>query len=258
MSLKKGDFIEIEYTGRIKDGNIIFDTTDEKTAKENKVYNENMKYGPAVICLGEKQLLPGLDNYIIGKEPDKYEVELNPEDAFGKKSAKLLRLIPMKIFRKQNINPFPGLEVNIDGMLGIVRSVSGGRVIVDFNHPLAGRDLVYNIKINKIITDTKKKLSSVLRLELNLQDADIEINDKKAIIHIDLQKELLDQIKTRLLSLIPEIKEIEFIKPEKKKPEEEAGEDKGKQIKKKEIKKEKKPESAVADDVLKELEGNSE
>ncbi|EFK97351.1 peptidylprolyl isomerase FKBP-type, partial [sediment metagenome] len=48
---------------------------------------------------------------------------------------------------KDSIRPMPGLPVNIDGMYGIIRTVAGGRVIVDFNHPLSGKEIVYNSKL---------------------------------------------------------------------------------------------------------------
>ena len=149
--ISKKDFIEIEYEGKLKDEDIIFDTTDEKTAKEQGLANEKSEFGPIVICVGEGQVLAGLDKALEGKEPGDYTVELNPEDAFGKKDAKLIKMIPHSVFRKQNIQVQPGLQVNVDGMIGLIRRVGGGRCLVDFNHPLSGKELVYKIKINKII-----------------------------------------------------------------------------------------------------------
>jgi len=92
--VSKKDFIEVEYTGKIKDGNIIFDTTDEKVAKENNL-EANSDYGPVVICIGEQQLLKGLDKNLEGKDIGKeYDIDIDPEDGFGKKNAKLIQLIP--------------------------------------------------------------------------------------------------------------------------------------------------------------------
>ncbi len=62
MNVKIKDFIEIEYTGKLKAEDIIFDTTDEKLAKENNIHQENSNYGPTIICLGENQILKGLDD----------------------------------------------------------------------------------------------------------------------------------------------------------------------------------------------------
>ncbi|MBD3203524.1 hypothetical protein GF327_04470 [Candidatus Woesearchaeota archaeon] len=243
MALKKGDFIEIEYTGKTDDEEV-FDTTDKKTAEENEIFDERIHYGPIIVCLGENHLLEGLEKFIIGKKTGEYKVNLKPEEAFGKKSAKLLRLLPRKIFRKEEIDPYPGLEVNIDGMAGIVRNVSGGRVIVDFNHPLASKNLYYDIKINKKIQDTKQKIESIFRLELNLSEVEIDIKGDKAIIYLEIPAEIKEKVRERLSETIKEIKEVEFKSPEDKTQKKEEGikkekkeKDKNKPKKKKETKK---------------------
>ncbi len=174
-TIKKHDFVEIEYTGKLKDENIIFDTTDEKVAKENKLHGHD--YGPIIICVGEEQLLKGLDKNLEGKETGKeYDFDIKPEDAFGKKNAKLIQLIPTNKFKQQKIQPMPGMQLNIDGVVGTVKTVSGGRTLVDFNHPLAGKELSYKIKINKKITDDKEKLSGYLKLSLGAKDFKVEIS----------------------------------------------------------------------------------
>ncbi|GAG16317.1 unnamed protein product, partial [marine sediment metagenome] len=181
--IKKKDFVEIEYTGKLKEENIIFDTTDEKIAKENKLHNHD--YGPVTICVGEEQLLKGLDKNIEGKETGKeYDFDINPEDAFGKKNAKLIQLIPTNKFKQQKIQPMPGMQLNIDGVVGTVKTVSGGRTLVDFNHPLSGKELSYKIKINKKITDDKEKLSSYLKLSLGTKDFEAEIINGNAKISL--------------------------------------------------------------------------
>ena len=63
--IQKNDFIEIEYTGKTKDEGIIFDTTDEKLAKEQGFLQENAAYGPVIICVGQNQVISGLDNGIF-------------------------------------------------------------------------------------------------------------------------------------------------------------------------------------------------
>src|SRR3989344_3461307 len=80
----------------------------------------------------------------------------------GKKYPKLLQLISMSQFRKQKINPYPGLPVNIDNLMGVVRTISPGRVIVDFNHPLAGKHILYKIKILMKVEDLKEKADSII------------------------------------------------------------------------------------------------
>lgn len=184
MVLKKNDFIEVEYTGRIKEGNSVFDTTDEKTAKDSGIFHKQMKYGPVVVVLGESHLLTGLDSQLQGKEAGKYSFEISPEEGFGKKTADLLKLVPAKAFSKEQIKPFVGLEVEMDGLRGIVRSVSGGRIIVDFNHPLAGKTLLYDVNVLRVITDPSEKIKGIARL-LKIPLSQVEIEGNKATLSYD-------------------------------------------------------------------------
>ena len=211
--VKKHDFVEIEYTGSTKDDNAVFDTTSENIAKTNDLYDKEADYSPVVICVGEANLLKALDEHMVGKETGKeYTFGISSQDAFGKKDAKLIQMIPLNKFSKQNIQPVPGLQLNIDGVFGIVKTVSGGRVLVDFNHPLSGKDLVYNIKINRIVEDDKEKVSALLKLHFHIREAGIEIKDGIAEIKLKekLPKEAQDEFGKMAERAIPSIKKVEF------------------------------------------------
>ena len=210
--VSKKDFIEIEYTGKLKEENIVFDTTYEKVAKENNL-DLHTGYEPVVVCIGEEQLLKGLDKNLEGKEIGKeYNIDLQPEDAFGRKNAKLIQLIPLNKFKQQNIQPMPGMQLNIDGVVGTVKTVSGGRTMVDFNHPLSGKELVYQVKINKKVTDDKEKLQGYLKLSLGTKDFETEItnNDSKITLKKEIPKEAQETLSKKITELIPNIKKVEF------------------------------------------------
>ncbi|MBD3303875.1 peptidylprolyl isomerase [Candidatus Woesearchaeota archaeon] len=217
MAVKKGDFIEIEYTGRLKDENAVFDTTIEQTAKDNDIHNPNAEYSPVIICLGEKQIVPGLDEALQGKEPGKHTIELPAEKAFGKKNAKLIQMVPQRKFTENKIKPFPGLQINIDNAMGTVKTVSSGRVLVDFNHPLSGKDLVYEIEIKRIVTDKKEQIDSLLKLLLGIKETKTEIKDNKATIELKakLPPPMEEELKKKIKELV-KLDDIEFTKEEKK------------------------------------------
>lgn len=208
MKVKKGDFIELDFVGRVKETNTIFDLTSEKEAKNNNIYNPKQTYKPVVVCIGENEIIKGLDEELTGKEEKKqYTIEIPQEKAFGKKSLKLIKLIPSRAFKQQKIAPFPGLQINIDGIIGIVRAVSGGRIIVDFNHPLAGKNLIYTLTINKIVSDDKEKIKAILRTE-----AKIEIKNSEAKITLDIPEKLQEILGKRIKKLVPKVKKITFLK----------------------------------------------
>ncbi len=174
-------------------------------------------------CIGEGQVVPGLDKALEEKEVGKeYEIELKPEEAFGKKDVKLIKLVPTSIFAKQKISPFPGLSVNIDGMFGIIKTVTGGRTLVDFNHPLSGKEIKYKFKIDKIIKDDKEKIEKFLSAALNLKkelfDVELKNQEAKITLKIDLPKGIQDAIGKKIMELMPAVKKAEFlIKTEEKK-----------------------------------------
>ncbi|MBU2634259.1 MAG: FKBP-type peptidyl-prolyl cis-trans isomerase [Nanoarchaeota archaeon] len=205
--LNKGDFIEINFVGRLKEDGKIFDLTDEKVAKDENIYNKDFEYKPVIICLGFNDILKGLDGKLIGKEIGKYKIEISAENGFGKKKHDLIKLVPSSLFLKNNIKPVKGLQVDLDNIVGKIISVSGGRCIVDFNHPLSSKDLIYDVEVLRVVDDLKEKIESVLRL---IDDKlEVEINEDNVEIK-GVQKELQKFIEVKLKERIKEIKTIGF------------------------------------------------
>ncbi|MDP6641908.1 MAG: FKBP-type peptidyl-prolyl cis-trans isomerase [Candidatus Nanoarchaeia archaeon] len=223
MKVKKGDFIELDFIAKVKEDNKIFDLTDEKVAKENNIYDEKYEYKPLILCIGNGDVVKGLDKELEDKEVNKeYKIELKAEDAFGKKDAKLFQLVNTNKFRKEKIIPYPGLQVNVDDMFGIVKTVSGNRTLVDFNHPLSGKEIIYEIKIKSIVKEDKEKLRGFLDLYVK-KDAEFKLENNKAVINLDIPKEIQSSLIDKIKSLISNIKEVEFKKeiPEKEEKKEE-------------------------------------
>ncbi len=211
MKAKKGDFVEVVYTGKLDDGHI-FDLNDQEVA-EKEGLDKNSLAPKTIACLGERDLVPGLDEFLIDKEiGKKLEVDLNAEEAFGKKEAGLIQMIPMGKFKEQNINPVPGLRLNIDNMVGTVRVVSGGRVMVDFNHPLAGRNVHYDVIMKREVTDMKEKVESFLKLSLNLKDLSVSENEGNITAKLDLPEQLHSAVEEQIKKRVKEVKSVKFEK----------------------------------------------
>ncbi len=200
------DFIEVEYTGKLPEG-VIFDTTHEDIAKKSGIFSQKTKYTSHVICVGEGHILPGIDTKIIGKEVGKeYTLELESAQAFGKRDIKKMRIVPLNTFREHNLKPQPGLQIDVDGEIGIVSSISGGRVIVNFNHPLAGKDVIYNITLKRKITDIKEKMEYYLSTTFRIKKEAIKVTlaDNKASIEVPfiLPQQFFDAMSKRLQEII--------------------------------------------------------
>lgn len=178
MVLKKNDFVEIEFTGRVKDTNEIFDSNVKKDLESSNI-KSNPK--PFVFSLGQGMFLESIDEFLIGKETGKYNIDLAPEKAFGNRDTKLVKIVPIKIFRQHNINPAPGVMFNFDGKIAKVLSVSGGRVIVDFNNPIAGKEVVYDINVLRKVEDMSEKINSFMSF-LFMKEFDFSIEGKDLVI----------------------------------------------------------------------------
>jgi len=200
MAFKEKEFIKINYTARVKNGGV-FDTTDEEVAKKEGLEGRG-PFGPQVICLGQAFTLAGLEQKLIGKDIGKHVIELPAAEAFGKKDAKLIKLFPTKKFIEQQVMPEPGVVVNMDGMYGMIRTVSGGRTTVDFNHPLSGKDVVYEVEIVGSVDDLTEKVKATVTHILDAS-AHIEVTDNvaKVGIHHEIPPQLLDHFKKKIIEL---------------------------------------------------------
>ena len=189
ITLQKNDFVVVEYTGKLPDGKI-FDTTSEKIAKEAKIFSEKMKYEPAEICIGEQQVLPGLDTALMGKEVGKkYTVNLSPEQAFGKRDIKKIKMVPSATFMEHKVQPFPGLQIDVDGEIGTVLRVAGGRILVNFNHPLAGKEVIYEVEVKRKITEPKEQVTAFVHRVFGIPEEQIGVEIKPIEVEIAAEGE---------------------------------------------------------------------
>ena len=143
--------IRLDYKAYLADMDKLYDTTDEAAAKDAGIYNEKVKYEPMSYIVGSKKLFPALDKAIAdAKVGEEFTVEVPCEEGAGVRNPKLIETHSVKDFYRQEINPYPGLTVSLGNRTGTVMSVGAGRVKVDFNNPLAGHDLTFEVEILKI------------------------------------------------------------------------------------------------------------
>jgi FKBP-type peptidyl-prolyl cis-trans isomerase SlyD len=183
--VKDGDIIEVSYIGRV--GEEVFDTTDEDVAREEGVYKEGMIYNPITVVLGAGHLIKGFEEDLLEKDIGSEEkVEIAPEKGFGTYNGDLKVLTPISKFKEK---PVPGMQVMIDGRVGIVEKVIGRRAMVDFNPPLAGKTISYEYKILRKITDPSEQIKGIIKLYIN-KEMDADVVDDKAFIYIDYESSL--------------------------------------------------------------------
>jgi len=178
MAIKDGDYIKLSYSGTVNEN--IFDTTDEKEAKSAGIHSPNAIYGPVTICVGQKHVILGLDEDLVGKDVGySGDIIVGPEKAFGDRDPKRIQSYPKNQFKEK---PVRGMAVKMEEMgEGTVVDVIGSKVIVDFNAPLAGQTLTYHYTIEEEVADPLEQLKGLVRLYAG-REMEIAMDDDKATI----------------------------------------------------------------------------
>ncbi|RLF12433.1 MAG: peptidylprolyl isomerase [Thermoprotei archaeon] len=163
VPIQKGDYVLIDYVAKVKETGEIIDLTKEDVAKEARFYREDGIYEPQLVIVGEGWVLEGLDEALTQMEVgEEKTVEIPPEKAFGERDPSKVRTVPARELARRGITPRLGARIEFDGRLGLVRSIGGGRVILDFNHPLAGHSIVYEVKVVSKIEGNEDKVLELL------------------------------------------------------------------------------------------------
>ena len=178
MKVKEGDFVKLSYSGSAN--GIVFDTTDEEEAKKAGIHSPQAIYGPVTICVGQKHVITGLDEELVGKKiGTDEEVTVPPEKAFGARDPKKVQSYQKNKFKDK---PVRGMRISVEEQgEGVVVDVIGSRVIVDFNAPLAGQTLTYHYKIEEAVTEPLDQLKGIIRLYAG-KDMDVALDDGKATV----------------------------------------------------------------------------
>ena len=138
--VKKGDRARFNYSLTLKDG---------------KAYESNMGQAPLEITVGKGKAIKGLENALVGMSPGQTKtVVVKPADGYGAKDPAFVWTVPAAELPAGTVVA-PETEVGFaraDGsrVEGRVAKIDGDQVTVDGNHPLAGRNLTFEVKLAAI------------------------------------------------------------------------------------------------------------
>jgi peptidylprolyl isomerase len=140
MKVKTGDTVKIEYTGKFNDGEV-FDSSEGRE--------------PLMFKVGEKQVIPGFEKEIEGMELNEEKTfKIKPADAYGERNDELVKEVPRSALPKDQ-EPEVGMHLMVQTPEGqqipaTISKVDEVNVTLDVNHPLAGKDLTFTIKVVEI------------------------------------------------------------------------------------------------------------
>jgi len=229
MTLQKGDFILIDYTAKVKETNEVFDTTLEEISKKEHLHKEGESYEPKLVVLGESWMLKALEENLTTTEPGKAQtVEIAPKDAFGQRDPEKVKRVPLKQLTAKGTNPGIGMRIDYNGKMAVVRSIGAGRVLLDFNPPLAGKTLVYDVTVKKKLETNEEKIAALIHRRVPLaEESKFNFLIKEKTLNIDMPEDTFYiegiQIAKRGIAMdvqrfLPELLEIKFIETFKSEP----------------------------------------
>lgn len=140
QTVKNGDTVKVHYTGRFEDG-VVFDSSEGRD--------------PLEFTVGAGMLIRGFEDALIGMAPgEKKTVRVEPQDAYGDYDDNLVLTMPLDRV-PEDITPEVGMELQLISQSGqklpvVVKEVQEEAIILDANHPLAGKVLVFDIELLEI------------------------------------------------------------------------------------------------------------
>ena len=138
---KTGDKVKIHFEGYLEDGTVFGSSMDDE---------------PFEFAIGEKNMLPGFENAVIGMQKgDTKTITLPPEEAYGPHKKELVHVMDKSSF-PQEINLEIGKRLQVrtqDGRSAIVtiKDFTEDNIVIDENDPLAGKTLTFKIELVEII-----------------------------------------------------------------------------------------------------------
>ena len=223
MTFNKGSLILIDYTAKVKDSTEIFDTTIEEDAKKHSIHEQNVKYQPKLVSIGEVSypVLKGLDEALAKTTVgNKLTVEVTPDKGFGERDSGKVRMIPIRKLGEDAEKVSVGDTIEVDNKRGIIRFIGSGRVQIDYNHRYAGKTILYDVNVVKSLDSPNDKVDGILKNRLPLEDSKIifELKDKE--VNITIPEEILRAdglqimkhfIQLDIFKFVPSLEKVNFI-----------------------------------------------
>jgi peptidylprolyl isomerase len=140
--------------------------------------------------VGEGWMLSALDESFLTNQIGKPStVEIPPEKAFGTRDPEKVRMISRRWLSSRGITPQIGMQLEYDGRPAVVRTIGAGRVQLDFNPPLAGKTLVYEVTVQDKLGTIKEKINALVHRRLPFLKDKTDIKTRKSVVTIPIPAE---------------------------------------------------------------------
>lgn len=151
MEISNNKLVKINYKGTLSDGSV-FDSSEGREALE--------------FISGVGMIIPGLDKGIQGlKVGDKKSIKVKSEEAYGPKMDDAIQNVPKDQFPK-DVELKVGMQLAAQGPQGtipvVITEIGEDTIKVDFNHPLAGKDLTFDVEVVDVKDATEEDMKKFM------------------------------------------------------------------------------------------------
>jgi len=142
MPIKNGDTVKIHYKGTLENG---------------EVFDDSKGRDPIEFTVGKHHVVPGFENAVLGKSVgDEFDITIQPSEAYGEVNPEQMQEVPKSELDLKEYKV--GMQLSFESQHGdhthtfdgVISKVDKTSVIIDFNHPLAGKVLNFWMKIEEV------------------------------------------------------------------------------------------------------------
>ena len=223
MTFDKSSLILVDYTAKVKDSDEVFDTTLEEDAKKHAIFDQNVKYQPKLVSIGEVSypVLKGLDEALANTSVgDKLTIEVTPDKGFGERDSGKVRMIPVRKLGEDAEKVSVGDTIEVDNKRGIIRFIGSGRVQIDYNHRYAGKTIVFDVNVIKSLDSSGDKIDGILKNRLPVENSKIAFDLKDKQVDVTIPEEILRAdglqimkhfIQLDIFKFVPSLEKVSFV-----------------------------------------------
>jgi len=222
LTFAKDSLILINYTAKVKDTGEVFETTYEDEAKKHNFYNSDVTYCPKLVAIGESWVIKGLDDALANTNVgDKTSMQILPTKGFGERDPGKVRMMPLRKLGENADKVSVGDSIEVDNRKGIIRFIGSGRIQIDFNHRFAGKTIIYDVDILKLLDTDEDKIASILQRHINIPKTKLTFQKTNSgMLNIHVHEDILrleglqiikHLVKSEIFKFISTINKINFI-----------------------------------------------
>ena len=222
MTFERGSLVLVDYTARLRDSDVVIDTTRPDDSIELEDATPGAVYQPKLVSVGDPSypVPKGFDAVISQAELGAQQtVAVPPQEAYGERNRTKVKMVTIRKLGEDAEKVSVGDAVKIDNNTGVIRFIGSGRVQIDFNHKYAGKTVLYDFKVVKSLDSTTERIEAILDNAGMLREPDsytladnrLEVSIPTSMLRSDTLQNKKFILQMNLFQFVPDLAEVRFM-----------------------------------------------